>query len=157
MDVDSREGTCCARILQKAGGGGPLETEAGPGYRTPVAKRILVVDDDRSLREMLTDRLTSWGYETVEAADGRQAWDAIETKAPDLILLDYRMPEVDGAQLCRAVKAHEKHRRIPVIFTTASQGLVTKGILDETKADGVLMKPFRSEQLLQMVRLYIGP
>jgi len=79
---------------------------------------IMVVDDDRELRELLVEELQGAGYRTYEAANGRQALDRLETCNPDALLVDVMMPVMNGVQLIRELRADARLRRIPVILMT---------------------------------------
>jgi len=77
---------------------------------------ILVVDDTMANLRLLTELLTLYGYEVRAAPNGKLALRTVESKLPDLILLDIMMPEIDGYEVCRRLKAAESSRDVPVIF-----------------------------------------
>ena len=79
---------------------------------------VMVVDDDRELRELLVEELHGAGYRTYEAANGRQALDRLATCSPDALLVDVMMPVMNGVQLIRELRADARLRRIPVILMT---------------------------------------
>src|SRR5512134_3290748 len=81
--------------------------------------RILVVDDAPANIQVLSATLKQKGYQISVATNGRQALDVLQRVRPDLILLDVMMPEMDGFETCRHLKASEQWREIPVIFLTA--------------------------------------
>ena len=83
------------------------------------AKRILVVDDEPRVREMIEFRLRLFGYEVLQAADGREALEVAIREQPDLVLLDVMMPELDGFQVCSRLKQEESTKDIPVVMLTA--------------------------------------
>ncbi len=82
-------------------------------------KRILVVDDEPRVREMIEFRLRQYGYDVLQAADGREALTVARKEQPDLVLLDVMMPELDGFQVCSRLKQHEATEHIPVVMLTA--------------------------------------
>jgi DNA-binding response OmpR family regulator len=84
-------------------------------------RKILVADDENSIREILSIQLARMGYEVVLAGDGVEAVAAYEKEKPDLVLLDVMMPRLDGLNACRRIRALEKKsgRRVPVLFLTA--------------------------------------
>lgn len=83
------------------------------------SRRILVVDDEPRVREMIEFRLRLFGYDVVQAGDGREALAMAAAEQPDLVLLDVMMPEVDGFQVCSKLKQHEATKDIPVVMLTA--------------------------------------
>lgn len=82
-------------------------------------KKILVVEDNEMNRDMLCRRLTRNGFSVLTAADGGQGLDVAKTEAPDLIIMDLSLPNIDGWEACRRLKADSSTRTIPVIALTA--------------------------------------
>jgi two-component system response regulator MprA len=118
--------------------------------RLRTAGRVLVVDDDHSLRHALTRALELENYEVAEASDGLDALELFESgAAPDLVILDLLMPRLDGLATCRAIRAKS---RVPILILTA------RGDVDErvegldAGADDYLSKPFAVVELLARVR-----
>ena len=95
---------------------------------TNARKRILLVDDDKSILEVVGLRLKTFGYEPLTAASGEEGLRVAEEQRPDLILLDIMMPKMKGRDVCARLKANPKTQHIPVIFLTAL------GIADHVKA-----------------------
>jgi CheY-like chemotaxis protein len=105
---------------------------------------VLVVDDDPDVRQFLTDSLDTFGYKTIAAADGAAGLDILDRIRPDLLIVDYAMPGMTGAQL--ASQARTKHPGLPILFAS---GYAETSAL-ETALDGkalVLRKPFRLDVL----------
>ena len=117
-----------------------------------VAKRVLVVDDDRVIQQLLEVNLELEGYEVVAtASDGREALDKIAELEPDLVILDIMMPKMDGLEVCRHLKADPKLAKIPVVLLSArAQDLDVREGLD-IGADAYLTKPFDPVELLEVV------
>jgi CheY-like chemotaxis protein len=113
--------------------------------------RILVVDDDRLIRQMVRDLLEIADFAVGEAVDGADGLAQAAAFHPDLILLDLMMPDLDGYAVCRALKADPITRAIPVIFLTASPGLDLNREAYAAGAAACLTKPFRREALLAVV------
>ena len=114
-----------------------------------MAKKILVVDDEPNIVELITFNLKQNGYETVIARDGRQAWERfIETK-PDLVLLDIMMTETDGLELCKNIRAQSD---VPVIMISARIEEFDKVLALEIGADDYMTKPFSVRELLARVK-----
>ena len=112
--------------------------------------KILAVDDDDSIRELLELQLTRNGYEALTAADGREALD--KASGADLILLDVMLPGIDGFEICRRLKADAVLRAVPIIMLTAKAEEIDKVLGLELGADDYLGKPFSIRELLARVK-----
>ena len=113
---------------------------------------ILVVDDDADLRDFLQLMVTSMGFEVTCAANGQEALNAMEGHDPDLILLDMKMPVMDGWQFCRALEARDA--RPPIVVLTAAPDPAARAA--EVCAEGWLGKPFEYADLEAIVRRFAG-
>ncbi|MGH8707286.1 MAG: response regulator [Burkholderiales bacterium] len=118
-----------------------------------MAARILVVDDDESIRDLLRMHLTSAGYEVEVAADAIVAGYKILRAPPDLIITDVNMPHMDGFEFVAALKADTTLPRIPVIFLTSIEDGDLRG--RELGAVGYVTKPVRSDRLLSLVAQHV--
>jgi two-component system response regulator MprA len=107
--------------------------------------RILVVDDEPSVREALDRALRMDGYKVDMAADGREALDALAEQPPDAIVLDVLMPEPDGIEVCRRLRAAGDHT--PVLMLTARDAVPDRVAGLDAGADDYLVKPFALEEL----------
>jgi CheY-like chemotaxis protein len=117
------------------------------------AARILVVEDDDSIRELVDLVLSSAGYEVLTAADGEAALQEIGKAHPDLVLLDMRMPVMDGWEFARQYRARpEPHA--PIVVLTAARDAAQRAA--EIHANGYLGKPFNMEELLALVSQHAG-
>lgn len=114
-----------------------------------MSKCILVVDDNASVRTLLSDYLEEHGFRVTTAANGRQAIFAARHEKPDLILLDIMMPELDGFEFMRA---HRKERQTPIILLTARLEEADKVVGLELGADDYITKPFGMRELLARIR-----
>jgi putative two-component system response regulator len=114
--------------------------------------RILVVDDVEPNRELLEAHLISEGYQVETACSGQEALEAVQTRAPDLILLDIQMPGMNGYQVCEKLKGDEKTRLIPIIMITALKEMEDKIRAIEAGADDFITKPFNKLEVLARVR-----
>jgi two-component system alkaline phosphatase synthesis response regulator PhoP len=114
-------------------------------------KRILVVDDETRVREMIEFRLRLFGYEVLQAADGREALAVASSEKPDLVLLDVMMPELDGFQVCSRLKQDEGTKHIPVVMLTAKADAkdVTRSF--NSGASDYVVKPYDPTVLQQKV------
>jgi DNA-binding response OmpR family regulator len=111
--------------------------------------RILVVDDDRNNLKMVAFLLSEEGYEVITAENGRIALDLIDTKHPDLVILDVMMPQMDGLEVCRRVR---QAMDIPIIILSAKGETSDKVLGLELGADDYLPKPFEPSELLARVK-----
>lgn len=112
--------------------------------------KILVVDDEQSIRELLEFNLKKNGYETLTTADGREALQKAE--GTDLILLDLMLPEIDGIEVCRRLKTAAKTADIPIIMLTAKAEEVDRIIGLEMGADDYVAKPFSMRELMARIK-----
>lgn len=112
--------------------------------------QILVVDDEASIRELLTFNLKKNGYEVTAAADGRKA--LAKAAGMDLVLLDIMLPEVDGLEVCRRLKADPQTSGIPIIMLTAKTEEIDRVLGLELGADDYVVKPFSMRELLARVK-----
>ncbi len=111
--------------------------------------KILVVDDEVTIRETLQYNLEKEGYEVITAADGAEALDMARSGKPDLIVLDLMLPKLDGLSVCRAIR---KKQDMPIIMLTARTGEMDKIVGLESGADDYVVKPFSLGELLARIR-----
>jgi len=116
-----------------------------------VAKKILVVDDEKELVEMVKLRLEANNYDVIAAYDGQEALDKARSQKPDLIVLDLMLPKIDGYKVCRMLKFDEKYKNIPIILFTARAQDEDKNLGKEVRADGYITKPFEPQVLLAKI------
>ncbi|TAM37524.1 response regulator [bacterium] len=114
-------------------------------------KKILVVDDESGLVEMLSIRLEVNNYQVISASDGQEGLDKARSEAPDLIILDLMLPRLDGYQVCRALKSDEKYKQIPIVIFTARAQESDIRAGKEAGADAYITKPFEPDILLAKV------
>jgi two-component system OmpR family response regulator len=112
---------------------------------------ILIVDDDRGIRELLAAYLEKNGMSVTLAANGRQLRAALEQREPDLIVLDLMLPGEDGLTLCRELRAG-RHHTVPVLMLTARDEEADRILGLEMGADDYLSKPFATRELLARIR-----
>lgn len=106
--------------------------------------KILVVDDEPSIRQIVETRLKMAGYDVVTAGDGLEALEMVKTENPNLIVLDIMMPKVDGLQVCKEIR---KNLTTPIIMLTAKGEVVDKIQALELGADDYIVKPFSPREL----------
>lgn len=114
--------------------------------------RILVVDDDPYLLDLLIETLTSIGYDAVGATNGNEALVELKKSVFGLVITDIKMPEINGLELARIIK--NDYPRLPVILIT---GVFSADILEGSKADGLLTKPFRIGHMEELIARTVAP
>lgn len=115
-------------------------------------KRILVIEDELDLVEGLRLRLEANGYEVLVASDGADGLSQARNKSPDLVILDVRLPKLDGYNVCRMLKFDEKYQKIPIIMLTARVQQADVKLGKEAGADIYMTKPYKSEELLANIK-----
>ncbi|MGF7040306.1 response regulator [Mucilaginibacter lappiensis] len=118
-------------------------------------KRILILDDNEAILGVVTEALAYENFEVMDISFGYQLLEAITEFLPDLILMDYRLADTNGGDLCRRLKGDPEHRHIPVIIFSAY--FSPNDANQPANCDGMLYKPFDLEQLLRIVHLHIEP
>lgn len=121
-------------------------------------KRILVIDDEPSIREILAIQLSRMGYEVAIAADGEEGLEAYKKEKPDLILLDLMMPRLDGLSVCSSIRTLEKQSggRVPILFLTARDTRHDKTSAALSGGDDFVAKPVSMQELRERVDAVIG-
>jgi DNA-binding response OmpR family regulator len=114
-----------------------------------MARTILVVDDEPTLRETLAEALEADGYRVVTAADGREALTRFRAERPDLVLLDLMLPELSGIEVCRIIR---RESGVPIVMLTAKDAELDKVVGLELGADDYVTKPFSLRELSARVR-----
>jgi DNA-binding response OmpR family regulator len=118
----------------------------------PRPTKILVVDDDASIREILSTQLGRLKYETVLAGNGQEAIDAFKAEKPDLVLMDLMMPTMDGLTACQKIRAMEKRgQRTPILFLTARGSQQDKLSSALSGGDDFISKPISLQELRERV------
>jgi diguanylate cyclase (GGDEF)-like protein len=120
-----------------------------------MAVKILIVDDDPDIRDILKITLSEENYEVLEASDGEEALKIIEAKPLDLVLLDYKIPKVDGREVCRRVKKDLLLSHLPIIMVTGKGDINDRVNGIDAGADDYVVKPFEPKELLARIRMVI--
>ncbi len=119
-------------------------------------KKILIVEDEESLLKLESILLTSKGYEVKGVANGRAALDAIAAEAPDLVLLDIMLPEIDGFEVCQRIKENPATAKIPVIMLTAKKSREDMARGEKVGADWYITKPFKSAMVIETIQRFLN-
>ena len=120
-----------------------------------MSKKILIIDDESDIVELVKVRLIANGYEVVTAESGLDGISVLQAERPDLIILDVMMPDLDGHTFVRVIKKYEDFRDIPILVFTAKPGLQ-----ELFKMEGIghyLVKPFEAQVFLNKVSELVGP
>lgn len=121
-----------------------------------MAKKILVVDDEIDLVDVLATHLEHDGFEVLKALDGKEGYEKAQTSKPDAMILDLRMPRMDGFQVCRLIKFDEFLKDIKVIILTAHNSESDRQTCEMVGADAFLGKPYEYPELLKTVKGLVG-
>ena len=131
-------------------------TESHPENGSRTKGSVLVVDDNHDNLRLLTGILTEKGYKVRPAPSGLLALKSVQSTLPDLVLLDIKMPEMDGYEVCRRLKADERTRDVPILFISALAEVTDK--IKGFSVGGVdyITKPFQHEEVLARVKTHVS-
>ncbi|MBE0604117.1 MAG: response regulator [Deltaproteobacteria bacterium] len=122
-----------------------------------MGKQILIVDDSTSMRQMVNFTLAGAGYEVVEACDGKDALSKLGgLPSVSMIVTDLNMPNMDGIELIKSVRGTASHKFVPIVMLTTESQDSKKQEGKSAGATGWIIKPFKPEQLLAVVKKVIG-
>lgn len=121
-----------------------------------MSKRIMTVDDSASIRQMVSFTLKGAGYEAVEAVDGKDALAKLNETTVHMVIADLNMPNLDGIGLIREVRANPSYKFIPIVMLTTESQDSKKQEGKQAGATGWIVKPFKPEQLLAVIKKVIG-
>jgi two-component system chemotaxis response regulator CheY len=121
-----------------------------------MAKCILIVDDSETVRQVLQMTLANAGFDVVEAEDGIDALSKLSDAQVDMLITDLNMPNMDGLELIKKVREEGSHRFTPIVMLTTESSEVKKLAGREAGASGWIVKPFKPEQLLKVVKMVLG-
>jgi CheY-like chemotaxis protein len=119
-------------------------------------KRVLIVEDEALSRSIIRDIVESCGYAAAEAVDGTDGLAQAERLHPDVILLDIRMPGIDGYEVCQGLKENPETKTIPVIFVTAVQDVALNRLAFQAGGVACVTKPVRREALAALIETVIA-
>lgn len=119
-------------------------------------QKILCVDDEPNIRNILDFTLGVEGYRVLTASDGEQALALAALEAPDLVILDVMMPHGDGFETCRRLKADTRTKHIPIVLLTAKNSRADRERGRQVQADDYITKPFSPQRLLNTIQSLLG-
>ncbi|MFN7919773.1 MAG: response regulator [Bryobacteraceae bacterium] len=117
-----------------------------------MSKKVLIVDDSEMMRRMVAFTLQSSGYDTLEGATGQEGLDLLEKDKVDLIVADVNMPVMDGISFVKLARQREDCKRVPILMLTTENMATRVQEGRQAGATGWLVKPFKPERLLDVVR-----
>lgn len=121
-----------------------------------MGKRILTVDDSKTIRDMVSFTLRGAGFDVVEAEDGARAIAALKSAPADLVITDLNMPNMDGLSLIRALRADPSYRALPILMLTTEGDAQKKNEGRAAGATGWMVKPFSPDKLIELVKRVCG-
>lgn len=121
-----------------------------------MSKTILTIDDSASIRQMVTLTLSSAGYTVVEAGDGAEGYAKATSNRIDAVITDLNMPVMNGLDFIRKFRAHPSSTGVPIVFLTTESDEEMKAQARSAGATGWIVKPFKQDQLLAVVRKVAG-
>lgn len=119
-------------------------------------KKILVVDDELDVQNILLFRLEINGYLVIAASDGEDGLERIKKDNPSLVLLDLMLPKINGFEVCRMLKFDDKYKNMPIIILSALDKEEDRKKAMESGADAYFLKPFDLEELLTKIKILLA-
>ena len=114
--------------------------------------KIVIIEDERDLAELLAFNLEKEGWQTIIALDGRTGFERVSAELPDMVILDLMLPEMSGTEVCKLLRKQESTASIPIIMVTAKGEEIDRVVGFEVGADDYLVKPFSSRELLLRIK-----
>ncbi len=121
-----------------------------------MSRHIMTVEDSTSMREMISFTLSEAGYEVMEAIDGRDALAKLPKTGIDMVITDLNMPNMNGIELTRTLRSDPQFKFNPIVFLTTESQVLKKQAAKEAGATGWIVKPFKPDQLLNVVKKVLG-
>ena len=120
------------------------------------AKKILIVDDEPFLREIIEAQLKREGYEIIQATNGAEGLEKAKQENPDLVILDVVLPKMNGYEVCAALKSDDKYSKIPVILFSGKAQEEEVKLGEKVGADAYITKVFGSKKLLAKIKEFLS-
>jgi len=129
-----------------------MTTQVAEANRERVRQKVLVVEDEADIRELLRYNLAQEGFTVEEAGDGAEALDRIGRRAPDLLVLDLMLPQMSGLEICRRMRSNPETAKLPILVVTAKSAEVDRILGLEMGADDYVVKPFSPREVVARVK-----
>ncbi len=117
-----------------------------------MSKRILTIDDSKTMRDMLWAALVDAGYDVIQAVDGEDGMSALGDERVDVVITDINMPKMDGFEVIRRIRKSEVHKTTPVLVLTTEADPAKKDVARAAGATGWIVKPFDPDRLVSVIR-----
>lgn len=114
--------------------------------------KVVIIEDEKDLAELLAFNLGKEGWQTLIALDGRSGFERVTAELPDMVILDLMLPEMSGTEVCKLLRKQESTAAIPIIMVTAKGEEIDRVVGFEVGADDYLVKPFSSRELLLRIK-----
>ncbi len=114
--------------------------------------KIVIIEDEKDLAELLAFNLQKEGWQTIVALDGKSGYERVTAELPDIVILDLMLPEMSGIEVCKLLRKQEITANIPIIMVTAKGEEIDRVVGFEVGADDYLVKPFSSRELLLRIK-----
>ena len=124
-------------------------------YKT-MQKRILIVEDNLLMIEVMTYILINYGYEVIALSNGNEVFNNIKINHPDLVILDAMLPGIDGREICQLIKLNKATRNLPVIICSGDEDSIERSLTQKGAPDDVLLKPFDITCLIEKVEYQLA-
>jgi len=129
-----------------------MTTQVAEANRERIRQKVLVVEDEADIRELLRYNLAQEGFTVEEACDGAEALDRIGRRAPDLLVLDLMLPQMLGLEICRRMRSNPETAKLPILVVTAKSAEVDRILGLEMGADDYVVKPFSPREVVARVK-----
>lgn len=116
-----------------------------------MAKRILTIDDSKTIRDMLLLTLNEAGFEVLQAVDGRDGLDVLDRERVDVVITDINMPRMDGYEVIRQMRKNASHKSTPILVLTTESEAAKRNMARDAGATGWMVKPFDPDRLVATV------
>ena len=128
------------------------QIELNPKNEIPMSKRILTIDDSKTMRDMLMLTLAEAGFDVLQAVDGQDGLDVLVNEQVDVVITDINMPRMDGYEVIRQLRRNPNHKTTPILVLTTESETEKKNLAREAGATGWMVKPFDPDRLIATVR-----
>jgi two-component system, chemotaxis family, chemotaxis protein CheY len=144
-----------ARAQQAVAGSWPASNEIGaspePAERPDMTKRILTIDDSKTIRDMLMLTLADAGFDVLQAVDGKDGLDVLDREQVDVVITDINMPKMDGYEVIRHMRSNSAHKTTPILVLTTESEADKKNLARAAGATGWMVKPFDPDRLIATI------
>lgn len=154
---DQRQSECADEVSRPAADDGGLQNEERQidlpqMNESAMGKRILTIDDSKTMRDMLMLTLAEAGFDVLQAVDGQDGLDVLVNQQVDVVITDINMPRMDGYEVIRQLRRNPNHKTTPILVLTTESEAEKKNLAREAGATGWMVKPFDPDRLIATVR-----